>query len=409
MSGRRESSKQTGGASNDASWGWLVLGLVFAVLAALIANPETPGMNDGGWDEARQQNLAAHTQQHQRQPAKQEFALHIPRVTLEELEFNATLRSGHHAYVVTGMVSNRWRAMNWTLKKLKKKIPFEWVDYYKESLPTVGHKPYLFRLKEAVNMFKEKSEYPRYMQIRLSLGGWQQLQGDLDPMPLPDVFWSDDLWAKDCMKTDKGTTDDPAVDNFYRTNQWKFLLIGEKGSSMFFHKDHLAASSWQAQLVGRKQWTICPNTESHLLRPEIDTYNPDYRQHPWFAMALCGQVTVNPGDFLYYPAYFWHHARQLDTPTIAYTGLLVGNEAERSDLGGMERRVHKQMYQDLREKCSKCWSQGKKERHCEDISVKWPGAAPPPLRRVCDMYLKRCFRLWDEHAKYLNSQRQRKG
>ena len=32
-------------------------------------------------------------------------------------------------------------------------------------------------------------------------------------------------------------------------------------------------------------------------------------------------------------------------------------------------------------------------RQCEDISLKWAGAAPPPLRVVCDEYLPKCHRL----------------
>jgi hypothetical protein len=34
------------------------------------------------------------------------------------------------------------------------------------------------------------------------------------------------------------------------------LLIGEKGTGIFFHNDHLAAASWQANIVGRKRWVL---------------------------------------------------------------------------------------------------------------------------------------------------------
>ena len=59
--------------------------------------------------------------------------------------------------------------------------------------------------------------------------------------------------------------DADAIDNFFRVNQWNFLLIGEKGTGIFFHKDHLAAASWQAAVVGRKKWILCPFTENNLL------------------------------------------------------------------------------------------------------------------------------------------------
>jgi hypothetical protein len=51
-------------------------------------------------------------------------------VTAEELAANATLMSGHWAYILTGEV-DKWPAMKrWSLDYLKEKIPQEWVDYY---------------------------------------------------------------------------------------------------------------------------------------------------------------------------------------------------------------------------------------------------------------------------------------
>merc|ERR1719503_299471 len=202
------------------------------------------------------------------------------------------------------------------------------------------------------------------------------------------------------MKLPNGKPDKVAIDNFYLSQQWKFLLIGERGTTMFFHKDGLASSSWQAQIAGRKKWTLCPNTQSHLLSEGINTYNPDYKRHPRFADALCGQVTAGPGDILYYPSYWWHHAYQLDTPTISYTGLLVGVEDDREDVGG-DGRVHRAMYKDLVNKCRKCWTNGNPNRHCDDISLQWPGAAPPPMRVWCDDYLPKCLKMWDNHTKHL--------
>mmetsp|Transcript_20988 Transcript_20988/g.44002 ORF Transcript_20988/g.44002 Transcript_20988/m.44002 type:complete len:216 (+) Transcript_20988:553-1200(+) len=198
-----------------------------------------------------------------------------------------------------------------------------------------------------------------------------------------------------------GKVDQSAINNFFVTNQWKFLLIGEEGTSMFFHKDGTAASSWQVQLVGKKRWTLCPNSESQLLHTELDTYNPDYAKFPRFAQAVCGQVTVSPGELLYYPAYWWHHTLQLESPSISYTGALVGVEADRSDLGA-DRKPHMRFYADLQEKCARCWKKGVSQRQCDDISVKWAGAAPPPLRSVCDEYLPKCLELWSAHAQELH-------
>ncbi|CAE7229461.1 hif1an, partial [Symbiodinium microadriaticum] len=243
---------------------------------------------------------------------EQKFELDIPRVTVEELERNVTLRTGLHAYVLHGF-AHKWKAMNWTLDYLMGKIPFEWVDYYPNNMRDVSSKPYLWKFDKAVREFQIPKEFrtgkPKYMQIRLGLRGWKRLKKDFVPKPLPEVFWDDDEWIGSCMSQD-GKVDQSAINNFFVTNQWKFLLIGEEGTSMFFHKDGTAASSWQVQLVGKKRWTLCPNSESQLLHTELDTYNPDYSKFPRFAQAACGQVTVSPGELLYYPAYWWHHTLQ---------------------------------------------------------------------------------------------------
>ena len=157
--------------------------------------------------------------------------------------------------------------------------------------------------------------------------------------------------------------DADAIDNFFRVNQWNFLLIGEKGTGIFFHKDHLAAASWQAAVVGRKKWILCPFTENNLLSStlsdkslhlaspllpfapcpshyldadtrwlvsvcfvlrvsattighhqpssstaaDVFTFKPQYNtpQGRNFAKARCGSVIVRPGEILYYPSYWW--------------------------------------------------------------------------------------------------------
>lgn len=224
--------------------------------------------------------------------AEQRFLLDIPRITTAELERNQSLRSGLHAYIVTDWVGSRWSASSWTLEYLRQKIPFEWVDYYPNNMEDPGSKPYLYRFEEALPQFLQKSKIPKYMQLRLGLRGWNRLKKDINPKPVPEVFWDDDSWIGQCMKKPSGKVDREAVDNFFVTQQWKFLLIGEKGTSMFFHKDGTAASSWQAQIVGKKRWTLCPNSQSHLLDVNINTFKPDYTRFPKFAKALCGQVTL---------------------------------------------------------------------------------------------------------------------
>lgn len=332
----------------------------------------------------------------------QQFAMPIPRVTESELQNNATLRTGLHPYILTGLVNTKWKAANWTLDYLATQIPFEWVDYYEKNLDTEQQRPFLLKFEDALPRFKKKSDIPRYMQLRLGLQGWDAIRHDLEPKPDPQLFWDDDGWIAECMSKD-GKPDREAIDNFFKVRQWKFLLIGDKGASMFLHKDATISGSWQGQLMGRKKWTLCPNDQSRFLNPKIKTFDENARDHPTFSKAYCGRVTVEQGELIYYPGYWWHHTLNLDTPTMAYTGALVGTETDRDDIGP-ERRPHYMFHRDMiRELCKPCWEAGNPRLKCQNISLKWPGAAPPILRITCDDYLEKCLHLWDKHAKTLST------
>ena len=79
---------------------------------------------------------------------------------------------------------------------------------------------------------------------------------------------------------------------------------------------------------------------------------------------------MEPGEILYYPAYWWHQTKCLDTPTIGLTGLMVGVENTRHDLEWP--KVHEQFYQDIKHKCGNCWDKkDKTKRICDDISQQW--------------------------------------
>ena len=181
---------------------------------------------------------------------------------------------------------------------LEAKIANEWVDYYPKNMYNVGSKPYLHKFPKAKELFEPPSKHPRYLQLRLGYTGWSRLMEDMKP--LPDSMWTEKDWIQQCMPN----TED--IDNFYRVNQWNMLLIGEVGTGIFFHHDHLAASSWQAHVVGRKRWIMCPFDDTDYLSTDIFAFEPDYDEHPEFAQALCANVVVEPGEILYYPAYWWH-------------------------------------------------------------------------------------------------------
>jgi len=332
----------------------------------------------------------------------QQWELEIPRVTAAELASNATLRTGHHAYILTG-VASEWPAMKrWTLDYMHEKIPTEWVDYYPENMYSMEKKPYVQRYEEALQHFTQPSDTSRYMQLRLSLEGWEALKSDITAFP--EAFWTEEHWIDSCMRKPDGERDAAAIDNFFRVNQWNFLLIGEKGTGIFFHRDHLAAASWQAHIKGRKTWVLCPFTQNKYFETagNIFALDADYEKSPQFADALCGKVTAQESEILYYPAYWWHMTEILDTPSIGMTGLMVGIEDERPDIEWP--RVHEQFYHDLVHKCEQCYPRKtrsrvagsfKRKRICDDISTQWPGAAPPISFDVCNKYITRCYKAWD--------------
>jgi len=319
----------------------------------------------------------------------QQYALEVPRVTNDQLARNKSLTTGHWPYIVVGAMDD-WPALQkWDVKYLAKQIPNEWVDYYPENMYNLGNKPYLLPYSECHKEFLKKRNSKRrkvggpqalgksrYMQVRLGLSGWERLMKDTREMP--SAMWTEKDWIHKCMPNPKD------IDNFYRVNQWNMLLVGENDTGIFFHHDHLAASSWQAHVVGRKTWIMCPYDQTPLLSTDLHTFKPDYQRFPGYAKAKCAKVTVEPGEILYYPSYWWHQTKCLDSPTIGVTGLMVGVEDNRADL---DFKVHQHFYDDVMNKCN-----GPRE----DISKRWPGAAPPISDGVCNA-MKACFPLWEEN------------
>eukprot|EP00501_MAST-03F_sp_TOSAG23-6_P001282 GSMAST32.ASY1.ANO1.1330.1 assembled CDS len=346
----------------------------------------------------------------------QKFQMKIPRVTMQQLAQNITLLTGTYPYIITDAMKS-WTAIDlWKDEDyLVNIIGDEWVDFYAKNMKLVGAKPILYRYTDAHKRFKidmrDDKGHPRYLQFRLSNSGWKKLKRDFGTSTsssgrfLPDVMWTEDDWLYQCVP------DPEDVDNFLRVNQWNMLLIGEIGTGMFLHHDHLAAASWQAHIIGRKEWIICPYNQSHLIGNTkkggehiMPFDNVDYTTFPNFSQAFCGREILSPGEILYYPAYWWHATQCLDRPTIGITGLLVGNEDERSDIGGTTS-VHERFASDILAKCQNCWDDDCHDincRKCPDISEKWPGAAPPISKNVCNN-IKDCLVLWEEHYNTRNA------
>ena len=53
----------------------------------------------------------------------------------------------------------------------------------------MGNKPYVQPYVQALPQFRQKTGHSKYMQMRLSLPGWETLLPDL--APLPPEFWTE--------------------------------------------------------------------------------------------------------------------------------------------------------------------------------------------------------------------------
>lgn len=123
------------------------------------------------------------------------------------------------------------------------------------------------------------------------------------------------------------------------------LLLGEKDAGMHNHKDDMRTASFQAQILGRKLWNLCPPdklsafagnpshnnsaTQSYMYGSAvIDTFSDriNYKKYPLMVNATCFQVTVEPGDIIYYPSDYWHQTKNLETPSLALSRNIITRE-----------------------------------------------------------------------------------
>lgn len=116
---------------------------------------------------------------------------------------------------------------------------------------------------------------------------------------------------------------------FGHKTHWYMLLIGEKGSAMFGHYDTLAVGSWQAQVAGSKHWTLCAPDPNHEGKSND-----------------CYEATLQTGDLIYYPPYYWHETMNLETPTVSLSGTVVVDSPLSMSDASTEGNVEHTTYRD---------------------------------------------------------------
>jgi hypothetical protein len=122
----------------------------------------------------------------------------------------------------------------------------------------------------------------------------------------------------------------------YKTH-WYMLLIGEEGSGMFPHQDTLAVGSWQAQVAGSKHWRLCsPESTAMRSKEQSRADQEDDSEEDSTPLGVCYETTLSTGDLIYYPPFYWHETRNLETPSVSLSGTVVV-EAYLNELRNMLR------------------------------------------------------------------------
>lgn len=237
-------------------------------------------------------------------------------------------------FIIPNAVSTwNWEMAELSLEKIIQHYGRFETDFYPQNMLEVEVHPFFTTLESAVRQLVhlddiydtvDVSEPGTYIQWNMPPGIWHDLLSAADAV-YPAIL-DDADWLKQCF-------DDPSdlSSTFHHRTHWKMLLIAEAGAGMFNHQDTLRTASWQVQLLGSKRWHLCAPSQNRFLyrAGDVDTFQPDYDRFPLFRNASCQQVTLRPGDLLYYPPDYWHQTEALDTPTVSISGTIAPVEGFR--------------------------------------------------------------------------------
>ena len=109
-----------------------------------------------------------------------------------------------------------------------------------------------------------------------------------------------------------------------------FLWFGPAGTVTPLHHD--AMNILMTQVIGRKRFRIiAPQHWQYLYNntgvfSDVDCEAPDLATHPKFRHASVADIVLQPGEALFMPVGWWHHARALDVSmTVTFTNFIYRN------------------------------------------------------------------------------------
>jgi hypothetical protein len=91
------------------------------------------------------------------------------------------------------------------------------------------------------------------------------------------------------------------------------VMIGPKFSQIGLHYDFLESHAYLAQIVGRKRCVLfSPADSAALYDGKVNVDAPDFEKFPLFRNATAYECTLEPGELLFIPYRWWHHAVGLE-------------------------------------------------------------------------------------------------
>lgn len=247
----------------------------------------------------------------------------VTRVAPQDLATQSALRA---PVIVSGLLDS-WPALHtWSFFALRQRIGHATVDCGSARSDTAL--PFYLVCHNALSRDPDPGLYVFDSDFS-EAGGKSGLLTDIRPLP--------SLAASDVFAAGEAAThEDRPV--------WQWLLAGPAGSGSCLHRDPWCYSSWNASLVGYKQWVLFPPETSyatlHPPRPDSLTARAyallagllgiesvprgaaEFMDEVLPALRGRGlgeiEITQGPGETVAFPAGWWHCVVNL-TPTLAIT------------------------------------------------------------------------------------------
>jgi hypothetical protein len=154
----------------------------------------------------------------------------------------------------------------------------------------------------------EKKESEGYVLANVSPRRWQTALRGID-LAEPTALSRRRLPEREC---EAALAPANLTWTFERQLRWRMLALGASaGSGMHMHVDTPPLASWHIQVAGRKEYTLCPPSESHGTRARASV------------PSNCSATTLDPGMSIFYPARWWHRTRTLEPGTASLSRSLI--------------------------------------------------------------------------------------